>query len=38
MPVEYVNRCSEPYFLLQGKTKTGKPKYSHVAFPQGAER
>jgi hypothetical protein len=27
MPFEYVNRCGERYYLLQGKTKTGKPKY-----------
>ena len=27
MPFEYVNRCGDRYYLLQGKTKTGKPKY-----------
>jgi hypothetical protein len=27
MPFEYVNRRGERYYLLQGKTKTGKPKY-----------
>jgi hypothetical protein len=27
MPLEYVNRRGEKYFLLQGTTKTGKPKY-----------
>ena len=27
MPVEYVNRRGDRYYLLQGKTKTGKPKY-----------
>lgn len=27
MGIEYTNRCGEKYFLLQGKTKTGKPKY-----------
>jgi hypothetical protein len=27
MPLEYVNRQGDRYFLFQGKTKTGKPKY-----------
>jgi hypothetical protein len=27
MPFEYVNRRGEKYFLLQGTTKTGKPKF-----------
>lgn len=27
MPVEYVNRREDIYYLHQGKTKTGKPKY-----------
>jgi len=27
MPVEYVNRKGQTYYLRQGKTKTGKPKY-----------
>ena len=27
MGLEYVNRCGDRYYLLQGKTKTGKPKY-----------
>jgi hypothetical protein len=27
MGLEYVNRHGDRYFLLQGKTKTGKPKY-----------
>ena len=27
MAMEYVNRRGERYYLLQGKTKTGKPKY-----------
>jgi len=27
MPFQYVNRRGETYYLLQGKTKTGKPKY-----------
>src|SRR5437899_2787853 len=27
MGIEYVNRRGERYYLLQGKTKTGKPKY-----------
>ena len=27
MPVKYVNRKRQAYFLHEGKTKTGKPKY-----------
>jgi hypothetical protein len=27
MPIEYTNRKGDRYFLRQGKTKTGKPKY-----------
>lgn len=27
MGIEYVNRKGDRYYLLQGKTKTGKPKY-----------
>lgn len=27
MPLEHVNRRGDRYFVLQGKTKTGKPKY-----------
>lgn len=27
MGIEYTNRCGDKYYLLQGKTKTGKPKY-----------
>ena len=27
MGIEYVNRCGDRYYLLEGKTKTGKPKY-----------
>ena len=27
MTMEYVNRRGDRYFVLQGKTKTGKPKY-----------
>jgi hypothetical protein len=27
MALEYVNRRGDRYYLLQGKTKTGKPKY-----------
>jgi hypothetical protein len=27
MAIEYVNRKGDRYFLCQGKTKTGKPKY-----------
>jgi hypothetical protein len=25
--IEYINRLGDKYYLLQGKTKTGKPKY-----------
>src|SRR5437868_11684172 len=35
MPIEYVNRQGERYYLLQGKTKTGKPKY-YVSRKPGA--
>jgi hypothetical protein len=27
VPLEYVNRCGDRYYALQGTTKTGKPKY-----------
>jgi hypothetical protein len=27
MALEYVNRRGDRYFVLQGKTKTGKPKF-----------
>jgi len=27
MPTEYVNRKGDRYYIFQGKTKTGKPKY-----------
>jgi len=27
MPLEYTNRRGDRYFVLEGKTKTGKPKY-----------
>lgn len=27
MAIEYINRRSQKYYLLQGTTKTGKPKY-----------
>jgi hypothetical protein len=33
--IEYVNRCGERYYLLQGKTKTGKPKYYVSRKPDG---
>lgn len=35
MGIEYVNRCGEKYFLLQGTTKTGKPKYYVSRKPGG---
>lgn len=27
MALQHVNRCGDVYYVLQGKTKTGKPKY-----------
>lgn len=27
MNLEYVNRCGDRYFVLQGRTKSGKPRY-----------
>jgi hypothetical protein len=35
MPFEYVNRMGDRYYLLQGKTKTGKPKYYTSRKPGG---
>src|SRR5882724_1644462 len=35
MGYEYVNRRGERYYLLVGKTKTGKPKYYVSRKPQG---
>jgi hypothetical protein len=35
MPIEYVNRKGDRYFLRQGKTKTGKPKYYVSRKPSG---
>lgn len=35
MGIEYTNRRGEKYFLLQGKTKTGKPKYYASRKPNG---
>jgi hypothetical protein len=35
MPVEYVNRRDERYYLHQGKTRTGKPKYYFSRKPGG---
>ena len=32
---EYINRRGERYYLLQGKTKTGKPKYYASRKPDG---
>jgi hypothetical protein len=34
-PVQHVNRRGETYYLLVGKTKTGKPKYYVSKKPQG---
>lgn len=36
MPVEYVNRKGQTYYLHQGKTKTGKPKYFVSMRDEGA--
>lgn len=35
MPIEYVNRRGDKYYLFQGKTKTGKPKYYVSRKPNG---
>jgi choline dehydrogenase-like flavoprotein len=35
MSIEYVNRRGDKYYLLQGKTKTGKPKYYVSRKPDG---
>lgn len=35
MPIEYVNRRGDKYYLLQGTTKTGKPKYYVSRKPHG---
>jgi hypothetical protein len=35
MTIEYVNRRGDKYFLYQGKTKTGKPKYYVSRKPGG---
>ncbi len=35
MPIEYVNRRGDKYYLLQGTTKTGKPKYYVSRKPNG---
>ena len=35
MPLEYVNRCGDRYYALQGTTKTGKPKYYAARKPKG---
>ena len=36
MPLEYTNRRGDRYFVLEGKTKTGKPKYYCSKKPHGA--
>jgi hypothetical protein len=35
MPIEYENRRGDRYFVLEGKTKTGKPKYYCSRKAQG---
>ena len=35
MPLEYINRRGDRYFVLQGKTKTGKAKYYCSRKPKG---
>ena len=39
MPMEYTNRRGQVYYIYQGKTKTGKPKYyaSKRATSEGGE-
>jgi hypothetical protein len=36
MPITYVNRRRKTYYLHQGKTKTGKPKYFFSTTGEGA--
>jgi hypothetical protein len=36
MAIEYVNRMGDRYFLYEGKTPTGKPKYYMSRKPGGA--
>ncbi len=38
MSIEYVNRRGDKYYLLQGKTKTGKPKYYVSRKPDGVSQ
>jgi len=35
MPVTYTNRKGRTYFLCQGTTKTGKPRYHFTREPEG---
>jgi len=35
MPLEYTNRRGDRYYVLQGKTKTGMPKYYCSRKTQG---
>ena len=35
MGLEYLNRCGDRYYVLQGTTKTGKPKYYCARKAQG---
>ena len=35
MGLEYVNRRGDRYYILQGVTKTGKPKYYCSRKPKG---
>ena len=36
MPIQYVNRKGDTYFLHEGKTKTGKPKWFFSKKSEGA--
>lgn len=35
MPITYINRRGKTYYLHEGKTKTGKPKYFFTLKPEG---
>jgi hypothetical protein len=35
MPLTFVNRRQQTYYLIEGKTKTGKPKYHASRKPTG---
>lgn len=35
MPIQYINRKNQTYYLHQGTSKTGKPKYFFSMTPEG---